>query len=67
MCCDRPPFLDGDKKNLSLGNLVKVQKGLYTIMIKHKLLYNNPELTKVGIRVAEMILKTNEVKRSARK
>ena len=60
-------FLDGDKKNLSLDNLVKVQKGLYTIMIKHKLLYNDPELTKVGIRVAEMILKTNEVKRSAKK
>ena len=60
-------FLDGDKTNFDINNLAKVSKGQLIVINRHNLIRNNPELTKAGIQIASLIMKTNEAKRRMEK
>ena len=60
-------FLDGDKTNLSLDNLHCITRKQLMKMNQNNLFYSDPELTKVGIEVASLMLKVNEAKRRENK
>ena len=60
-------FLDGDKTNLSLDNLHCITRKQLMKMNQNNLFYSDPELTKVGIEVAKLMLKVNEAKRRENK
>ena len=60
-------FLDGDKTNLSLDNLYCITRKQLMKMNQNNLFYSDPELTKVGIEVAKLMLKVNEAKRRENK
>lgn len=55
-------FLDGNKANVTLGNLACVTKSQRLIINKNDLIYDDPELTKVGITVAKLIDTVNKKK-----
>lgn len=56
-------FLDGNKQNTGLENLECVPKAIMTIMCKKHLIYNDPQLTKVGINIAKMIVMAGKKKK----
>lgn len=56
-------FLDGNKDNLDIGNLALMTYGQTAVMSKRNLFFKDPELTKLGSKIAEIELKTNERKR----
>ena len=56
-------FLDGNRKNFNIENLKEVTKEQNVIMNKYKLYCSDADLTNTGIQVANLIMKTNEVKR----
>ena len=58
-------FLDGDKNNLDISNLALMTYGQTAIMSKRNLFYKNPELTKLGSKIAEIELKSNSKRRNA--
>ena len=60
-------FLDGNKKNVSIDNLRCVTRQQSKYMNARGLVYDDAELTKVGIEVANLIIKTNEAKRKMKK
>ena len=60
-------FLDGDKTNFNIDNLKEVTKAQLVVMNRHGLRSNDAELTRTGIYIADLIIKTAEAKRSARK
>ena len=60
-------FLDGNKKNVSIDNLRCVTRQQSKYMSVRGLVYDDAELTKVGIEVANLIIKTNEAKRKMKK
>lgn len=53
-------FLDGNAANIALDNLECVTKSVRLILNKRKLIYADPELTKLGINVAKLIDATNK-------
>lgn len=53
-------FLDGNKQNLDLENLALINRNEHLTMNKNKLRYRYKELTKSGINLAKLIIKTNE-------
>ena len=55
-------FLDGDNTNFDIDNLYKVSRHQLLLLNQHKLIYNNKELTKAGIEVANLIIKTRQLK-----
>lgn len=55
-------FLDGDNTNFDIDNLCKVSRHQLLLLNQHKLIYNNKELTKAGIEVANLIIKTRQLK-----
>lgn len=59
-------FLDGNKENVSLDNLALITKSQRLIMCRKKLIYDDPELTKEGILIAQTLeatyKKQNELK-----
>lgn len=57
-------FLDGDKNNITIENLALMTFEQTAVMSARKLFYKNPELTKLGSKIAEIELKVNEKKRS---
>lgn len=46
--------LDSDPFNFSKENLVKIPKEIHMFMLHHKLYYNDAELTKTGILIAQL-------------
>ena len=56
-------FADGNKHNFDIDNLLLVKKGELSVLNKFKLKKDNAELTKVGLNIARIIIKTNELKR----
>ena len=56
-------FLDGDKTNFNIENLKEVTRAQMVVMNKYGLRGNDAELTKAGIHVANLIMKTAEAKR----
>ena len=60
-------FLDQDKNNFDIDNLCKVSRHQLLLLNQHKLIYNNNELTKAGIEVVNLIIKTREIKKNEKK
>ncbi len=56
-------FADGDKTNLEIDNLILISKRENAILNKRGLRYDNKETTELGITLANLILKTSEIKR----
>lgn len=48
-------FLDGDKLNLKIDNLAKVTRSQLARLNQNHLIYNNQELTRVGITLAKLL------------
>ncbi|MGM9562165.1 MAG: hypothetical protein ACI3WT_07975 [Phascolarctobacterium sp.] len=48
-------YLDGNKQNLELSNLAKVTRGQLARLNQNHLIFNNQELTKVGIALAKLL------------
>ena len=59
-------FLDGDKTNFSIDNLVEVSKKQLLYINKNNLKYDNAELSKAGIEVANLMIKIDETKKNAK-
>lgn len=55
-------FLDGNRLNISLDNLRLTSYGVSLMMNKKKLFYEDPSLTEIGLRIAEMDIKIHERK-----
>ena len=53
-------FADKDKTNFNIENLIKVKTGDLMIMNINGLIYEDAELTKVGVNVAKLIGQTNK-------
>lgn len=60
-------FLDGDRTNLDIENLVMVTRRQLVNLNKHQLLKNDPELTKSGIILGDLIIKTFDREREIKK
>ena len=60
-------FLDGDRDNFNIENLKEVTKEQNAIINKYGLYCRDKDLTKMGIQVADLILKTNEAKSRMKK
>ena len=60
-------FLDGDKTNFNIDNLKEVTREQMAVINKYKLKCNDADLTKIGVQVADLIMKTNEAKRMMKK
>mgnify|MGYP003310732014 CR=1 FL=1 len=56
-------FLDGNVRNLELSNLCKVDRSINSIMNNRKFRSDLPEITKAYISVAQLMLKSNQVKK----
>ena len=59
-------FLDSDKSNLDLGNLKLVTRKQLARLNQNHLITDNPELTKTGVIVADILGKMGELKRKAK-
>lgn len=55
-------FLDGDKNNCNISNLEIISKAEDLIMNQYKLFTKNKDLTKIGLSIAKVVDKTNELK-----
>lgn len=55
--------LDGNKNNLSIENLEIVPKWIASIIFHNKLIYSDPELTRLGMLIARNIYSTNKRKK----
>lgn len=60
---DKVIFADGDKTNFDIENLILLNNNQLLIMNKNKLIKDNAELTKVGVNIAKVIEKVNELER----
>ena len=59
-------FLDGNKTNFNIENLYKVSRHQLLLLNKNKLIYENAELTKLGIEVTSLIIRTIEATKRAK-
>lgn len=59
-------FLNGNKSDHSINNLQLIRNKEKLVMKNKHLFYENKELTKTGILIAEIINKSSEVKRNAK-
>ena len=57
-------FLDSDRTNCELSNLMMITDGQMATLNKHNLIKKDPELTKTGVIIAELISKTYQVQTS---
>lgn len=55
-------FADGDKTNFDIDNLIKVSKANLCYLNSNNLIFDDPELTKVGVTVSKVAEKINERK-----
>lgn len=56
-------FADGDKNNLSLDNLLLVSRRELAVLNKQGLIYKDKDLTKVGLTIAKLKIKTTQLKK----
>ena len=56
-------FLDGDKNNFDISNLKCITRKQLLFLNRHNLRSESAELTKLGIEVANLIIKTSEAKK----
>lgn len=54
-------FLDQNKLNLNLDNLTMISRAELAIMNKYNLFSDDPEITKVGITLAKLMLRSSEL------
>ena len=54
-------FADTDKTNLNIDNLILVSKSEMLILNRNKLIYEDNELTKVGVNIAKVIDKVKKI------
>ena len=54
-------FLDGNKRNFNINNLMLVSRTQLLVMNKNKLKCNEKELTKIGINLSNLIIKTSNL------
>lgn len=60
-------FADGDKLHVSLDNLILVTRGQLARLNQNHLIQNDPELTKSGVIIADIITKCAERKKQGRR
>lgn len=53
-------FLDQDRTNFDINNLKRISRHESSILANQKIFSTNPEVTKTGIEVAKLIIKTKE-------
>ena len=56
-------FLDGNKTNFNIDNLILVSKSEMSILNRNKLIYEDKELTKVGVNIAKVLAKVSDIKK----
>lgn len=54
-------FADRDKRNFDIDNLILVSKAQMLVLNRNELIYNDKELTKVGVNIASVMLKLSEI------
>lgn len=59
-------FLDGNKNNVVIENLAMITNAENLTLIRNKLRKTDPELTKAGINIAKLYVKSNELKKEKR-
>lgn len=59
-------FLDGDRTNLSLGNLILLSRAEHLAMTRQNLRFRDPEMTKVGSSIAKLEVKRRELVKDER-
>ena len=57
-------FKDGNRHNITLDNLALVSNSQMLILNRHELIYDEKELTEVGINIAKVIDKVNEKRKN---
>jgi hypothetical protein len=60
-------FGDRNPKNLDINNLILVSRKQLLIMNRNKLIQEDPELTKTGTIIADVLIKIGEIKTNERK
>lgn len=60
-------FLDGDVNNFNIDNLIEITRGQQVVMNIYKLHYDNAELTRMGIQLANLVMKSKEAERKIKK
>ena len=56
-------FGDGNKQNFSSDNLILISRRQLAVINKHGLIYNSAELTKIGLKIADIKIKIGDRKR----
>ena len=59
-------FLDGNKSNFDINNLKCITRKQLLVMNRNNLIKEDAELTDTGIGVANLIIKTNEMKKNTK-
>ena len=60
-------FLDGNKKNIALDNLMLITRNTQVRMTQKSLFFSDPELTRTGVHFAELMNMTGEAERRRKK
>ena len=55
--------LDNDPLNFNINNLAKVKKEIFLLMLNNHLYFNDSNLNKIGIKIAENMYETKKVTR----
>lgn len=63
-CGEKIIFLDGNKRNFAIDNLVKIPRREQILLAKIGIKSNNPEITKAIINVAKIKVKILDIKKS---
>lgn len=60
-------FADRNKRNLDIDNLLLITKGQLSVMNKNKLIYADPEKTKVGVNIASLMIAIKDKSKKGKK
>ena len=60
-------FADGNKRNFDINNLLLVTKQQLIELNRNKLIKEDADLTKVGINIVDLLIKTEEVRKKNKK
>ena len=60
-------FGDGNKQNFSPDNLILISRRQLAVVNKHGLIYNSAELTKIGLKIADIKIKIGDRKRNEKR
>ena len=56
-------FADRNVRNFNIDNLILVSRAEMLIMNNNKLIYEDKELTKVGVNIAKVLAKVSDIKK----